>query len=634
MFIYHDMPEVWGIPDRYFKKDLANREELPKVPVDILDWIREIRPKAEGKKRVIMPPWRDIYNDNFNNKFILGGRQIFKSTYTTDVLAHEATTKRNTQLVYVTYDDINKAGFSRQKLQIGTFDGSDVLKKFPRNRLGNVGEISLKNNSTIYITTDHGQYHHVEGKSAAHIMLDEAQYQDMQYFDRIPLVMTITQGKVSVLGVGGESGSPYEQLWRDTDQRQWVFDNSEDYIDSAGVVFQGQGWRNDLIFGEIKDEDTEKTKWGLIADDRLMGIMSGRWRANEPQKSRDWHGFHIPQTIIPHIPLSTADATNPKMYNIDKKYAIEAKRQKMSPHLFTSHVMGGFYHAERRPITREMIDNLFYGNEGLKIMDPWEIADIKDQFGKEVVITMGVDFGSGNPSQTVISIMIEWILQPESPTQDKISKYQLVHLEPRPAENQLDQAKYIAELFNECQCDIGVGDLGYGAIQVQQIQDGGTDRLTGHPFNGVGSSNFFGCRSIGDETKNVLQFNKKIDEHGEIREHLKIDKTTAIQEFIDLMGIMVDDPDDRYNMDKRKHKLMFPAEPYSKQKIDFIYSDLTNLTRKDLTDKIDEDKPDGRQRARKQFNHPKDSLMAMIYSTKALEVRQGYNWVGTGGGWR
>ena len=634
MFIYHDMPEVWGIPDRYFKKDLANREELPKLPTDILDWIREIRPRAEGKKRVIMPPWRDIYNDNFNNKFIIGGRQIFKSTYTTDVLAFEATTKRNTQLVYVTYDDINKAGFSRQKLQIGTFDGSDILKKFPRNRLGNVGEISLKNNSTIYITTDHGQYHHVEGKSAAHIMLDEAQYQDMQYFDRIPLVMTITQGKVSVLGVGGESGSPYEQLWRDTDQRQWVFDNSEDYVDSAGIVFHGQGWRKDLIFGEIKDEDTEKTRWGLIADDRLMKIMSGRWKANEPQKSRDWHGFHVPQTIIPHIPLSVADAINPKMYNIDKKYAIEAKRQKMSPHLFTSHVMGGFYHAERRPITREMIDNLFYSNEGLKVMDPWEIADIKDQFGKEVVITMGVDFGSGNPSQTVISIMIEWILQPETLTQDKISRYQLVHLEPRPAENQLDQAKYIAELFNECQCDIGVGDLGYGAIQVQQIQDGGTDRITGQHFNGVGSSNFFGCRSIGDETKNVLQFNKKIDEHGEIREHLKIDKTTAIQEFIDLMGIMVDDPDDRYNMDKRKHKLMFPAEPYSKQKIDFIYSDLTNLTRKDLTDKIDEDKPDGRQRARKQFNHPKDSLMAMIYSTKALEVRQGYNWVGTGGGWR
>jgi hypothetical protein len=628
------MPEDFDYVVKQFPEILKSQEKLPEVPDDIIDWIREVRPKAEGKKRVIMPPWRDIYNDDFNNKFILGGRQIFKSTYTTDVLAFEATTKRNSQLVYVTYDDVNKAGFSRQKLQIGTFDGSDILKQFPRNRLGNVGEISLKNNSTIYITTDHGQYHHVEGKSASHIMLDEAQYQDMQYFDRVPLVMTITQGKISVLGVGGEAGSPYEQLWRDTDQREWVFDNSEDYVDSAGIVFKGQGWRNDLIFGEIKDEDTEKTKWGLIADDKLMKIMSGRWKATEPQKSRDWHGFHIPQMIIPQIPLSIADATNPKMYNIDKKYAIEAKRQRMSPHLFTSHVMGGFYHAERRPITREMIDNLFRGNEEHRLMDNWEIADVKDQFGKEVNIAMGVDFGSGSPSQTVIAIWIEWVLQPETSSQDKISRLQLVKLEPRPAENLLDQAKYIAELFDECQCDVGVGDLGYGAIQVQQIQDGGTDRITGQHFNGVGATNFFGCRSIGDETKNVLQFNKKIDEHGEVREHLRIDKTTSIQEFIDLMGVMVDDPEDRYNLDKRKYKLMFPAEPYSKQQIDFVYADLTNLTRKDLSDKIDESEADGRQRARKQFNHPKDSLMAMIYGTKALDIKRDYNWVGTGGSWR
>ena len=108
----------WNI--NYFNKEIFNSKiKLPKVPDDILDWIKEVRPKAEGKSRVIMPMWRDIYNDEFNNKFILGGRQIFKSTYTTDVLAHEATSKRNSQLVYVTYDDINKAGFSRQKLQIG-----------------------------------------------------------------------------------------------------------------------------------------------------------------------------------------------------------------------------------------------------------------------------------------------------------------------------------------------------------------------------------------------------------------------------------------------------------------------------------------------------------------------------------
>jgi len=620
----------WFIAINEYKRFFEKKVKLPKVPSDILDWIEEVRPNAEGKPRVIMPHWRDIYNDPFDNKFVLGGRQIFKSTYTTDVLAFEATSRRNQQLIYITYDDINKAGFSRQKLQIGTFDGSEILKQYPRIRLGNVGEISLRNNSTIYITTDHGQYHHAEGKSANHIMLDETQYQDMQYFDRIPLIMTITQGKISILGVGGESGSPYEQKWQETDQREWIFDNQDDYIDSDGNVFKGQGWRNDLIFGEIKDEETEHVRWGFIADKRLMQIMSGRWKAKIPDNSNSWHGYHIPQDIIPQIPLTMADAANPKKYNISKTYAIEYKRQTMSPHLYMSHVIGGFYHAERRPITREMIDALFRGNKNLTIMEPWEIADIKEQFGNEVKIAMGVDFGSGDPSQTVICIFIKWILQPETETQDEISRMQLVHLEPRPAENLLDQAKNIALLFNECRCDVGVGDLGYGAIQIQQIQDGGSDRITGAHFNGVGSTNFFGCRSIGDETKPLMEFIRKVDEHGARREHLKIDKTTVIQEFIDLMGVKVRDPDDPYNDDKVRCKIMFPAEPHSKQKIDFIYADLTNLTRKDLSEKIDEDEDDPRQKARKEYNHPKDSLMAMIYAIKALKVQQDWNWVGTG----
>ena len=72
----------------------------------------------------------------------------------------------------------------------------------------------------------------------------------------------------------------------------------------------------------------------------------------------------------------------------------------------------------------------------------------------------------------------------------------LVGKETLKASQLLDQAKNIALLFNECKCDVGVGDLGYGAIQVQQIQDGGSDRVTGQHFNGVGSENFFGCLRI------------------------------------------------------------------------------------------------------------------------------------------
>ena len=37
-----------------------------------------------------------------------------------------------------------------------------------------------------------------------------------------------------------------------------------------------------------------------------------------------------------------------------------------------------------------------------------QIAEIKDTWGEKVRIAMGVDFGSGSPSQTVIGIIIEW----------------------------------------------------------------------------------------------------------------------------------------------------------------------------------------------------------------------------------
>ena len=89
----------------------------------------------------------------------------------------------------------------RQKLQIGTFEGNPILAQFPRFGRGNVGEISLKNGSTIYITTDHNQYKHVEGKSLSHVMLDEAQYQDIQHFDRVVMTLMQTHGKITVCGI-------------------------------------------------------------------------------------------------------------------------------------------------------------------------------------------------------------------------------------------------------------------------------------------------------------------------------------------------------------------------------------------------------------------------------------------------
>ena len=154
------LPNYWKAGHRKIAKDAINKikknrtksSSLPILPSNPLEWIEKARPIVEGRARTFLlaPFWRDIYLDNYHSKIIVGGRQIFKSTYISDILACEATSTPGIQVGYVTFNQSNLTGFSKQKLQIGTFSQNPILSKFPRNKLGNIGEISLKNGSTIY----------------------------------------------------------------------------------------------------------------------------------------------------------------------------------------------------------------------------------------------------------------------------------------------------------------------------------------------------------------------------------------------------------------------------------------------------------------------------------------------------
>ena len=592
----------------------SDTDNLPKRATGPLKWIEENRPLVEGKPRtfLVAPFWEHIYRDNQPNKFVIGGRQIFKSTYTTDILAFETTAFPGTQVCYVTFDEISRSGLSRQKLQYGTFESNSVLKQFPRNYLGNVGEISLRNGSVIYATTDHNQYGHVEGKSLDHVMLDEAQYQDIENFDRVTLTMTQTQGKVSVLGIGGEGGSAYEELWRRTDQRVWVYDDME--------------WRDKLQFG-LKKDHRGFEKRGLLVGEYLKDVLRGHWEITNP-KATHWHGYWLPQHIFPTIPLTIESAIND--YDIDPQYSIEWKRKHMSRSLYTSHVLGKFYKAERRPITREMIENCQINYNYLKILSPEQIGEIKDTYGDNVLICMGVDFGSGSPSQTVIAIFIIWKIRDSDKVQVDLKRVQLALLEPRPGENQIDQAEYINWIFKTARCDIGIGDLGYGANQVKLIQDGGANRKSGVLYSGVGSNKFYGARTIADETKPLLEFQKKLDEHGEQRESLKVDKTQMIQEFIDFLEEYVPHPNNPFEEELQRPRFIIPNHPNSRDQLAFIFHDWTSLVRIDMPETLEEDEVDKRVKARKQFSHPSDSLVACVLALQCSHVKQGWNWIRTG----
>jgi len=574
---------------------LDDEEELPELPTDIKQWINVARPFVEGQQMrrsfLTIPFWEAIYEDKTQDIMVVAGRQVYKSTFATDILANYTTSRNNISVCYVSYDDVNRNAFSNQKLRVGTFLTNPILQRFPRSgkSAGNVGEVPLKNNSTIYVTTDHWGYRHVEGKSLQVCILDEAQYHDIQFLPKLQEAMTATKGRLYILGIGGEAGSPYERLWNDTDQREWIYED--------------ENWRDKLKFD----------KHGLVIGDYMKDILKGKWKSNKPH-NKLFHGYHIPQYIVPTIPLTIDDAV--KKYKLHPKFSIEWKKKHNPTSIFNSHVLGGFFHALRRPVTREMVEACMESDKVL--LTPSQIAQIKDKQQNKVKIALGVDFGSSpSKSATVICILIHW---------RETDRYQMAFMEKRPAENQMDQAQYITKLFGKCKCDIGFGDLGYGAIQVKTIQDGGADRTSGEIFEGVTSQRFVGCRTVGDESKPMMRYDKKVDEHGEVTGMIKLDKTTIIQEFIDLLETQVPDKKEPENEKLAKMKLRIPSK--KDWETDWLIDEFCEITRRDLDEMGDvETGVDKRMKVRKLFNHPRDSTMSVIYAMKALEFTSEWHWV-------
>lgn len=579
-------------------KLIPHEPDLPKLPINILDWIKSARQIVEGKKRNFLasPFWIDIYNDPVNRLLIMAGRQVFKSTYLTDVLAFGATTSPGSTFVYVTFDELSLSGFSNQKFRIGTLEQNPMLKLHVRGGgVGKISEVGFVNNSRVYLTTDQGGYAHVEGKSPQEVLMDEVQYHDLQFLPKMQESMSHTKGKLKMVGIGGEGGSELERLWLQTDQREWMYDDPD--------------WRDKLRF--------EKGK-GLVIGGYLNDVLKGKWTVKGKENPL-FHGYHIPQYIFPTTPLTILDAI--EKYEVDPSYSIEWKQKNYPQSILKTHVYGSFYKATRRPVTREMVLACMEPYRMYDLLKPNEIAELKDLYQDRIKISMGVDFGSGvSASSTVISILIEWKMSKGHP-----SRYQLAFIDKRPAENQLDQAEYINQIFKESKCDIGIADLGYGANQVKLIQDGGFNRHTGDKFSGVGSYKFIGCRTIGDETKPLQTFDDKIDEHGEELGRISIDKTSKIQEFIDMLEFFVTHPDYPNSENLRRPRLMIPYK--EEYRVDWLIKDFTDITRKDLEEVEDVATVDPRQRARKEFNHPRDSVMSIIYAVVGLEKDMEYHWV-------
>jgi len=568
--------------------------------IDLMNWIHLARPTIDNRPYSFQPfpMWVDIIEDLSHQAMVMAGRQVFKSTWFSNLLAHLATTQKESVGVYCTYDDISLSAYSSQKYREQTLNKNPLIRNMCDGKKtglpGRVGEVRFKNGAVSYLVTDESQYTHVEGKSPNLVVMDEIQYQELEHleivYEAMATTIVTTGAKLRMAGIGGEEGSELQRLWHKTTQSYWKY-------------------KDKFWYDKLKYDNVGR----LFVDDYLDDVLDGKWIMKEP-RNRDFPGYWLPQTIFPHIPHKIIDAIKRKL---PIKYSIQYKEMNYPRSRYLSHVMGTFYEAQRRPITEAMIRACMEPYSYLSLIRPdglidsatgllEEILEIKAAFGKLVKILMGVDYGSGKSglSATVPMIIIKW-----KGRQEGEDRYHVVWVERLPPMNPDDEAELLADYHKMYGVDVGCGDLGHGANIIKKMQVGGYNRLTGHPWTGVGNLRFIGTRTVGREAQKLEFKERDVDESGEEVQQIILDKTQILDDYVSFIQWYVPHP--LYPLEEalRRPKLMIPFA--NERDVHWMIKDMSALIRKDLEQVIDVEVVDERQHVRKEYNHPKDVVVSL-----------------------
>lgn len=361
-------------------------DELPPLPKNRIEWEYYCRPKIKGEKNRLkyLPMLKAIVLDQ--HPFVMGviGRQWGKTaTLIGSDLAYNATINYDYDQLYLNFKEPNLKTFSENKFRQDVF-GTWPLSKYIRSsqgKLGSMERVTMRTRSIIDMLLPGPDWQNVQGKSPKKMMVDESQDHDWQGFQNAREAQADVFGDVSIFGVGGYQDTEYHNIWKTTDQREYQFKRSENYLG-----YPDMSWRADL---EFNDE-------GLIYDDYMIDVLDGEYIPEAP-KNFARHGYHLSQLQNPRIPLTIEDAIT--KYHTSPEFSIEWK-EKQDPNfnsiLFRRNVLGEFVEGELKPITTKDVMALFDPNLSLT-----KAVDVDFEAGPVIA---SFDWGGGGKT-------IPWIMQ-------------------------------------------------------------------------------------------------------------------------------------------------------------------------------------------------------------------------------
>ena len=415
-------------------------DELPLLPTDRIQWEYHCRPliKGEPNRLKYLPMLLDVVQDQHPFKFLLWGRQWGKTTIIASDLAYAATTNYDYDQTYFNFKLDALRTFSNNKFRQDVF-GTEPLSKYIKSIASNIGaanKIETHTRCIIDMLLPGSKWENSQGKSNKRMVIDEGQDHDWEYFQNARETQADTMGDTIIAGIGGFVDTDYYNLWKSTNQMKFVYKRGENYLG-----YENMSWRADLEF------DSEGLKYG----DYMIDVQDGKWKPEEP-KNFARHGYYLPQTFNPRIPLTIQDAI--EKYHVSPEWSIEYKLNDLNYTQidFRRNVLAEFVEGEVKPITTKDMINLF--DDTLHLTK----ADDVDHHVGDIII--GIDWGGGG--KTII-----WIWQCIDET---APIFKLLWVEKVETNNTKEQEEICFNLIDAYEGDFICIDAGGAPDRVQAIQ--------------------------------------------------------------------------------------------------------------------------------------------------------------------
>ena len=498
------------------------------------------------------PHLHDVYRDKHPRVVIVAGRQVEKSETVNRKLLYHGFTRPYTTITYTAPRNEQTTRFVNDRFRKAISDSKqNILENSVDPKRDAKTAIGLNNKTIFYFGSAWADGDSLRGIAGDMVFFDEVQditqiaveaIEKSVSHSEIQDPVTELNGRCFYTGTPKQKGSYYDRvLWGESDQKRW------------NVVCEDCGHNQfmsmDNMMTENEEQENERKYFGCLSCHKELNRENGEWVQTKPQ-NKLYSGYLLTQLNMTWISAN----------QVWRDY------QTMDSMTFANEVLGEFFSGNEQPISYENVLDNTDRSMSLKQYSPTPTA-------------MGIDYGSGGKSKTIITIGHRAYVQGKR-------KLIIDYLENCKIDDHEELVAHVMGLKEKFNVEKLVGDIGYGSYEAQKFYE-------------IYGRDAIACRYV-----SYVNDPKKREYKGNYT--LQVDRTFSMDRLIDMF---------------HKKELVIPYK--NPNDVEFFFDHYTALELTFTESKV--------STGRKLYDHstPDDAFHSLNYVREALhEVENRFEWSG------